>query len=104
MPDRLTATEAPYTIGVPPFRPGDNPDFGGGFDGAGDAVFFGIREGSTVDVAFTAGFIDVFTGTDGFLSALFAVDTFAFGAAIEDEEDFGLSPTDDDGGDEPLGG
>ena len=31
MPDRLTATEAPYTIGVPPFRPGDNPDFGGGF-------------------------------------------------------------------------
>jgi 2-oxoisovalerate dehydrogenase E1 component alpha subunit len=31
MPDRLTATEAPYTIGMPPFRPGDSPDFGGAF-------------------------------------------------------------------------
>ena len=31
MPERLTVDEAPYTIGIPPFRPGDKADFGGGF-------------------------------------------------------------------------
>ena len=31
MPERLTATEAPYTIGIPPFRPGEKADFGEGF-------------------------------------------------------------------------
>jgi 2-oxoisovalerate dehydrogenase E1 component alpha subunit len=31
MPERLTATEAPYTIGIPPFRPGEEADFGEGF-------------------------------------------------------------------------
>ena len=31
MPERLTATEAPYTIGTPPFRPGEEADFGEGF-------------------------------------------------------------------------
>ena len=31
MTDRLTATTAPYTIGVPPFRPGEEVDFGGAF-------------------------------------------------------------------------
>ena len=31
MTDRLTATTAPYTIGVPPFRPGEEADFGGAF-------------------------------------------------------------------------
>ena len=31
MPERLTVDEAPYTIGIPPFRPGEKADFGGGF-------------------------------------------------------------------------
>ncbi|MEC7168703.1 MAG: 3-methyl-2-oxobutanoate dehydrogenase (2-methylpropanoyl-transferring) subunit alpha, partial [Candidatus Thermoplasmatota archaeon] len=31
MTERLTATTAPYTIGIPPFRPGDDADFGGKF-------------------------------------------------------------------------
>lgn len=31
MPERLTVSEAPYTIGIPPFRPGEKADFGGGF-------------------------------------------------------------------------
>ena len=31
MTERLTATTAPYTIGIPPFRPGEDADFGGAF-------------------------------------------------------------------------
>jgi 2-oxoisovalerate dehydrogenase E1 component alpha subunit len=31
MPERLTVSEAPYTIGIPPFRPGEEADFGEGF-------------------------------------------------------------------------
>ena len=31
MTDRSTATTTPYTIGVAPFRPGDEPSFGGAF-------------------------------------------------------------------------
>ena len=31
MTERLTVDEAPYTIGIPPFRPGEKADFGGGF-------------------------------------------------------------------------
>ena len=31
MTERVTATTTPYTIGRPPFRPGDDADFGGKF-------------------------------------------------------------------------
>ena len=31
MTERVTATTKPYTIGRPPFRPGDDADFGGKF-------------------------------------------------------------------------
>ena len=31
MTERRTATTAPYTIGTPPFRPGESADFGGSF-------------------------------------------------------------------------
>ena len=31
MTERVTATTTPYTIGRPPFRPGDEADFGGKF-------------------------------------------------------------------------
>ena len=31
MTERVTATSKPYTIGRPPFRPGDDDDFGGQF-------------------------------------------------------------------------
>ena len=31
MTERLTATTAPYTIGIPPFRAGEDADFGGAF-------------------------------------------------------------------------
>ena len=31
MTERRTATTAPYTIGIPPFRPGEKADFGGSF-------------------------------------------------------------------------
>ena len=31
MTERRTATTAPYTIGTPPFRPGEAADFGGSF-------------------------------------------------------------------------
>ena len=31
MTGRRTATTAPYTIGIPPFRPGEKADFGGSF-------------------------------------------------------------------------
>ena len=31
MTERLTATTAPYTIGMPPFRPGEEADFGNKF-------------------------------------------------------------------------
>ena len=31
MTERSTVTTSPYTIGVAPFRPGDEPSFGGAF-------------------------------------------------------------------------
>ena len=32
MTERVTATTKPYTIGRPPFRPGEDADFGGNYD------------------------------------------------------------------------
>ena len=41
MTERLTATTAPYTIGIPPFRPGEDADFGGAFkEQPGDPVSY----------------------------------------------------------------